>query len=336
MKETRCFEKISAGAISPAMPSCVAVVVNAGGSQEVMEYLQQMYYAQEFKVYLTETSLEKLPQVLARCHEAGIPAIVNCGKALPPAAALLPTDTPYTASVVSPGSYGEMTDGTPDIISYVINDNWAAHAACIGYQGYYFSPDKSRKLRERYFEQMRLGELREGISTVEPVVRESRYTFLDFNAVRHSDYPAPWNTYPNGMYAEEICTLARYIGFGVALKGVFLHSTPSSQESLPICNRLVAETIWHLCQALASNIIETPAADGDDEHFIRKIISLEGNNEQMVFINSSTTDRWWFEISVPEYKKTILVPCSINDYKSACCGDIPLRWLFFYQKYSIL
>lgn len=336
MKRGDSFEKISAGAVSSAMPKCTAILINAGGSGQVLEMLNQMHTAPSCKVYVADTSLEHLSGLLERCREAGIPAIVNCGPSLPAHPLLLPSQKPYTAAVVSADSYGELADNSPDIISRIINDSYAMHAACIGFQGYYFSPDKTAGVRSRYFEQMRLGELRSNIALVEPVVRETEYTFIDFASVRYSDYPLEGHSNPNGMYAEEICQLARYIGFGTDVKGIFLYSTPADGNNAPVCNRLVAETIWHLCQGISSNIIENPAENEEDEHFIRKIITIEGNGEEIVFINSLNTDRWWMEISVPEYKKPLLVPCAATDYKSACNGEIPLRWLFFYQKYSIM
>lgn len=335
MKGNGCFQEISAGAISDSMPGCIAVIASAGGNS-IVPLLKQTYSTRNYTVFCVDVSYAKLPQLLERCGKIGIPVIVTCAAGLPPFDAILPKGEPYSAAVVSPGSYGGHSKEGADIISYILNDPCATSASCIGFQSYYFSPDKSSLLRERYFEQMRLGTLRDDITLVEPLFRDTAYTFVDFNATRHSDYPCASNTYPNGMYAEEMCQMARYIGFGLGIKAVFLHSIPSEGEGDLLCNRLVSEFIWHLCEAISSNIAENPALDPDDEHFIRKIISLGENGEEIVFINSSTTDRWWMEILSPHHKTPICVPCSINDYKAACCGEVPLRWLFFYQKLTIL
>lgn len=335
MKGSECFQEISAGAISGSMPECIAIVANIGENGAV-PYLKQTYSSNSYTVFVVDTSLEKLPQVLERCRNIGVPAIVNCAGELPYPKNLLPGEEPYSAAVISPGSYGDHSKEGEDIISYIINDPCATSASCIGFQGYYFSPQKASLLRSRYFEQMRLGAIRENITLVEPLLRDTAYTFVDFNAVRHSDYPCTSNVYPNGLYAEEVCQIARYIGFSLGLKAVFLYGLPGQGEKDAICNRLVSEFIWHLCEALSSNIAEHPALNPDDEHFIRKIISLGDNGEEINFINSTATDRWWMEILSPEHKSPIYVPCSINDYNTACCGEVPLRWLFFYQKLTIL
>lgn len=329
-----CFEQISAGAISASMPECIAIIVNIGNQGHIISNLWSMYSAQKYKVYVVNTSISKLPQVLDRCNELRIPAIVNCGATLPPVQTLIPKERTYTATLISAGSYENNTSGGEEILTHLINSPYTTNAAFIGYQGYYFSPDKLTAIRERYFEDMRLGALRENITLVEPLLRDTQYAFLDLDSVRHSDYPL--NSNPNGLYAEEICQIARYIGFGQNTKAIFLYGEPAEEGNIPTCNKLVSEIIWHICEAINSNIIENPAENEENEQFIRKIISLGEDSDEIIFVNSSTTDRWWMEILSPTSKKPILVPCSVNDYRTACCGELPLRWLFFYQKLTIL
>lgn len=323
------FENISAGAISSAMPECLAVIVNIGGCKGIMDSLYRTFPTRGYKVYVVDSSMEKLPQILHRCGEIGIPAIVNCGTCDEASIiASLPQGKPYTATIAAPGSGNPFTE-------HVLNDKYAAGAAFIGFQGYYFSPDSIEKIRSRYFEELRLGAMRENIALVEPLLRNSNYTFIDMKSVRHADYPLPSNPYPNGMYAEEICQLARYAGFGLETKAVFLYSLPEEDDA-QVCSRLVAETIWHLCEGFAANISEDPNNLEEDGHFVRKIVGMGDNGEEIVFINSYTTDRWWMEISSAQGSGTHLVPCSSSDYRTACCGEIPMRWLFFYQKFALL
>ena len=117
MKGSECFQEISAGAISASMPQCIAILVNVGGSKGVLPVLQQTYSTRNYTVFAVDTSLEKLPQVLERCREIGVPAIVNCGANLPQGNTILPTGEPYSASVISAGSYGELSAEGADIIS---------------------------------------------------------------------------------------------------------------------------------------------------------------------------------------------------------------------------
>lgn len=323
------FENISAGALSSAMPECMAVMVNLGDCKGIMDSLHLTFPTRGYKVYVVDSSMEKLPQILLRCGEIGVPAIVNCNSSDEASIiASLPQEEPYSATIAAPRS-------SNPFLEHILNDKYATEASFIGFQGYYSSPDSLEKLRSRYFEELRLGVMRENIALVEPLLRNSGYTFIDMKSVRHADYPLLSNSNPNGLYAEEMCQLARYAGFGLETKAIFLHSLPKEGDP-QVCAKLVAETIWHLCEGLASNISEDPNNLEEDGHFVRKIVGMGNNGEEIVFVNSYTTDRWWMEISSPQGKGTHLVPCSSSDYRTACCGEIPIRWLFFYQKFALL
>ena len=139
---------------------------------------------------------------------------------------------------------------------------------------------------------------------------------------------------PNGMYAEEICTAARYIGLSKEIRNIFIFGQNHFEKQLTVCNKLVSEVIWHICEGIASNIAEDPDNQQSDEYFQRKMVSMGENGETITFLTSYTTKRWWMEVPSKEGKNT-LVPCSINDYQCACTGEIPLRWLFFYQKQAL-
>lgn len=320
------FEEISAGAISPQMPSCGAVIVNVGDKKGITNCLKELYTSTNAKVYIADIALSKLKQALDRCAEAGVPAIVNCGEELPPMQAWHPRCA-YSAVLVSPGSC--------DTVTEMLADNLLQSFANIGYQGYRYNPDILRELQNRYFEDMRLGALRSNITLCEPLIRDAQYAFIDMRSVRYSDYPCSDLANPNGLYAEEMCTIARYAGLAKNLKAVFLFGETATEKQLTICNKLVAETIWHLCEGISSNLNENPADEDIDEHFSRKIVSMGENGENISFITSCTTQRWWMEIPAKE-GKNIFVPCSYIDYQTACKGEVPLRWLFFYQKYALL
>jgi len=53
-----------------------------------------------------------------------------------------------------------------------------------------------------------------------------------------------------------------------------------------------------------------------------------------VFYKSEKTERWWAE--VPSFNsdidKQILIACTNDDYILASNGDVPERWLRFFQK----
>lgn len=335
MKGADYFEKISAGAISPGMPECKAILVNLGNQEYITQALGELYSAGSYKVYQVNTTLAKLPKVLERCKEAGRTALVNCGENLPCLEGILPTEA-YHAALISAGSY---EDKTENILKQLLTDPHLVNFSHIGFQGYRYNPHTMQRLKARYFEEMRLGAIRDNIALCEPLVRDARYVFLDMKSIRYSDYPYGIQANPNGLYAEEACQIARYIGLGQNISAIFIFGSVGStgkEKPLPVCSKLVAEIIWHICEAIASNLIEDPASRFSQEYYLKKIVNLGDNGQSITFINSTNTHRWWMEIPCGQSKNLKFIPCSESDYQTACTGEVPLRWLFFYTKYALL
>lgn len=332
MKGADYFEQISAGAISPGMPQSKAIIINLGNQELVTTALHELYSAGSYKIYVVNTTLAKLPKVLERCREAGCPALVNCGEHLPSLEGILPREA-YHAALISPGSYIEAPD---DILSRLLADQHLVNFSHIGFQGYRYDPEMMARLKVRYFEEMRLGALRDNISLCEPLIRDARYLFLDMKSIRYSDYPCGIQANPNGLYAEEACQIARYIGLGQKISAVFLFGGAKADKQLPVCSKLIAEVIWHICEAIANNLPEDPSGNFSQEYYLKNIVSLGDNGQSITFIHSTNTDRWWMEIPCGQSKNIKHIPCSEIDYRTACTGEVPLRWLFFYTKYALL
>lgn len=331
MKGEDYFEKISAGAIYPQMPDCKAILINIGAQEHIIKALWELYSWNSYKIFVVNTTLSKLPKVLEKCREAGKPALVNCGEKLPGMQGILP-ERSYNATLVSAGSYDREDN---NILSRLLADKYLTRFSHIGFQGYRYDPETMHRLKERYFEDMRLGALRDSISLCEPLIRDSEYVFLDMRSIRYSDYPYSAGANPNGLYAEEACQIARYAGLGQKLSAVFLFGELKAEKQLTVCNKLIAEIIWHICEAIAVNIIEDPNGEVP-EQYLRKIVSMGDNGQEITFITSTDTERWWMEIPAGQRKKRELIPCSALDYQTACRGEVPLRWLFFYTKYALL
>ena len=326
MKGETYFEEISAGAISPHMPACKAVIIDLGEAAPVTAQLKELYSAQSYRVYVVQSTISKLQAILERCRGLHVPVIVNCGKEIIDVPNWHP-NARYNAAAIIPGS----SNSNDNLLAHFAEDPLLESFSAIGFQSYRFNPKLLNQLQQRYFEDMRLGVMRDDITLCEPMLRECNFAFIDMRCVRYSDYPFSNNANPNGMYAEELCTAARYIGMSASIDSVFIYG---EENGLTVCNKLIAETIWHICEGIACNILEHPNHKENDESFQKKIVSLGDNGQNISFTTSCNTGRWWMEIPEKDGGNR-LVPCSLNDYKMACSGEIPLKWLFFYQKYSL-
>lgn len=209
----------------------------------------------------------------------------------------------------------------------------------IGLQKYLFLPDMDIALSSCGFETLNLGALRDDMTACEPLLRNVKYVFLDMNCIKHADYPWGGNTNPNGFYSNEICQIARYIGFSCDLKAVFLYGIPE-KRCPAVCANMAAQTAWHIADAVANNIKEDPASEKKkgrlSSQFEHRIVDFMSHGDTLTFINSTVTGRWWMEVPVVKKNTTELVPCTSTDYQTAMNSQVPIRWLFYYNKLNAL
>ncbi len=320
------IEIIPAAAIGEAISSAPALIVDTTGNEEIARTLGRMFSQSGKKIYYTRPGINRLSQTLEAALEYGIRCIVLSGERLPSIESIASSGG-LSASLVSPDNTSE---GSSSIINRVLKENRPVDFSHIAYQIYKCNPALLRDLKEHEAEELRLGDLRRDISLTEPLLRNKEYIFIDMCSVRSSDYPDNPANSPNGLYAEEICQIARYAGLGLKLKRVYLWGVPSKSKHHSHSTQLTAEVLWHISEALAACKYEDPGNSSGEELFLRKIVSMGDDGQDIVFINSSYSGRWWMEI--PEIKTSAnqYVPCSYSDYLTACSGEVPIRWLFFF------
>lgn len=209
----------------------------------------------------------------------------------------------------------------------------------IGLQKYLFFPQMETALNSCGFETVNLGALRDNMAICEPLLRNVRYVFLDMKSVKHADYPWDKNDNPNGFFSNEICQIARYIGFSCSLKAVFIYGVPDN-KCPKVCSNLVAQTAWHIADAVANNIKEDPQAERLKgklpSQFEHKIVDFCSHGDTLTFIMSAATGRWWMEVPVIKKNTTELMACTSADYQTACDGQVPMRWLYYYNRLNSL
>lgn len=193
----------------------------------------------------------------------------------------------------------------------------------IGFQTYYNSQEEIDLIDKLFFEAYRLGDISNNIAIAEPVFRDADIVSIDLTSIQSSDSGNLTSFRPNGFNGKEICALSRYSGISdkVSLLGIFNHNN-SKEESV-----LIAQIIWYFIEGFHYRSNEYPF--GSKENYIKYIIPLE--EEELLFYKSNKTDRWWIEIPFisngnNKLKKSTLLPCSYDEYLTACNQEIPERW----------
>jgi arginase family enzyme len=245
-------------------------------------------------------------------------------------------DLEQMVNLVAIDSKFDLNSNTVDLnetsyLSKIITDepNNLFNYSNIGYQTYFNSQEEIDLIEKLYFDAYRLGEVTNKISIAEPVLRDADFVSLDLLSVKSSDSGNFSVFAPNGFDGKEVCTLARYAGISdkTTLFGVFNHNN-SNQEAI-----LIAQIVWYFIEGYNFRSNEYPF--GSKENYVRYIIPFD--EEELVFYKSNKSDRWWLEIPLlsnldNKTKKHALLPCSYDEYLSACNQEFPERWLKFQRK----
>jgi len=205
----------------------------------------------------------------------------------------------------------------------------------IGYQSYFVNQDALVLMKNLFFDINRLGNARANLEETEPMVRNADIVSIDVSAIRASDLPGSFYAGPNGFSGEEVCQICRYAGMSDKLSSIGFYELNPAFDPRGLSASLVAQMIWYFMDGFVNRKHEFP--DKDQKNFIRFRVYLEGENEELIFLKSKKTDRWWIEIPLTnqmnkKYIRHHLAPCSHADYQTALNQEIPDRWWMLQQK----
>jgi len=202
----------------------------------------------------------------------------------------------------------------------------------LGHQTYFVDQGDIDFLKDNFFQTLRVGDIRQDISGVEPILRDTGFLSLDISSVRQSDAPGSSNPSPNGFTGEDVCQISRYGGISPAMKCFGLFNLLPEADLSNQTAQLMAQALWYFMDGVLQRKDEHPLSAPDA--FKKFIVSLSETDHDIIFYKSLETDRWWFEVPVIHQTKTrhVLIACSMDDYQKACNQEIPDRWLNAFQK----
>jgi hypothetical protein len=214
-------------------------------------------------------------------------------------------------------------------LNAIVNNPKSAltHYINIGYQTYLNDQQVINRFLKRKSELMRIGDVRQAIHLTEPLLRDSDAVIFDISAVRQSDAPGTIAPSPNGFYGEEICLLARYAGISDNLKLFGLFEVNPDLDIRNQTSALAAQIIWFFLEGFAQKQYEIPALEQNNSgRFTKYHVRITDLDDDLIFIKSNLTDRWWMELS--DFNgKTIHIACSHDDYLNANQNELPDRWV---------
>ena len=176
-------------------------------------------------------------------------------------------------------------------------------------------------------EYIRLGQLRNDINLVEPLLRDSDVFSIDMGVVNYGYAPATFQKNPNGLRGEEICRLSRLAALSGRLKVFGLFGISPGDDINDQTVKLASEIIWYFIDGFGNRI--------ENSDRVTYKVEISGLEQPMIFLQEPETDRWWFEINSLTGEK-VLIACSEKDYLKAKNNEIPGRWIKFMQKMDSL
>jgi len=197
----------------------------------------------------------------------------------------------------------------------------------VGYQSYLNDPQVINRFRKLNFDLVRIGEVRDDIHEIEPAFRDSDLITFDISSVRQADAPGTFAPSPNGFYGEEICLLARYAGLSDSLQAAGFFEVNPLLDSRRQTTSMAAQMIWFFLEGFTQKQNESSILDKEKSgRFVNYHVSIEDSNEDLVFIKSNITNRWWIEYTSKKGTKHFIA-CSYNDYLLAGENEIPRRYM---------
>ena len=201
------------------------------------------------------------------------------------------------------------------------------HFINIGYQTYLNDPQVVNRFLKRRSELVRIGDVRKAIYLTEPLFRDSDVAVFDISSVRQSDAPGTMSPSPNGFYGEEICLLARYAGISDKLKIFGLFEVNPEVDARFQTSGLAAQILWFFLEGFSQKQYETPVlSTSNSGRFVRYHVHVTDLNDDLIFVKSNLTDRWWMEFPAGS-DRNIYIACSHEDYMKANRNEVPERWM---------
>jgi len=197
----------------------------------------------------------------------------------------------------------------------------------IGYQTYLNDQQVINRFLKRGAELVRIGDVRQAIHLTEPLFRDSDVAVFDISAVRQSESPGTFSPSPNGFYGEEICLLSRYAGISDNLKIFGLFDVNPEYDIRSQTAGLAAQILWFFLEGFSQKQYEAPVLNtGNSGRFIKYHVRVTDLEDDMIFVKSNLTDRWWIELSAGD-DRNIYIACSHEDYLRANRNEVPERWV---------
>lgn len=195
--------------------------------------------------------------------------------------------------------------------------NYIRHYNHIGFQSFYVHPNMLETMDKLRFDCYRVGNVKESMDEMEPVIRNCHLLSFDISAIAHAYAPAN-PVSPNGFNGEESCMLLRYAGLSHNTTSIGIYGFDPSKDKDSLTAKQISHMIWYLLDGRSRGRREAKLEEKESFNEYHMAFA----EVETVFLQSKKTGRWWMQL--PDNK---FIACSYKDYLLASSNEIPERWL---------
>lgn len=204
----------------------------------------------------------------------------------------------------------------------------------LAYQSYLTNQKSIELLEQLSFESVRLGVVKENIKDIEPIVRDADMLSFDLSALQAHYAPGAGNSKVYGLTGEEACQLCWYAGQNEKMSSVGFYNYQAAKDSDDRKTAFVLGTmIWYFIEGYYHRKGDKNFKSND---YLMYEVHLGGDPETIRFYKSKLSERWWMEVPNPEaeglFNRNRMIACNYSDYDLALKGELPDRWMNFYNK----
>ncbi|HZF65662.1 MAG TPA: formimidoylglutamase [Chitinophagaceae bacterium] len=195
--------------------------------------------------------------------------------------------------------------------------NFTRHYNHIAFQSYLVHPRMLETMDKLRFDCFRVGNVKEHIDEMEPVLRNCHLLSFDIAAIANAFAPSNALS-PNGLNGEEACTLMQYAGMSPQMRTVGIYGYRPEHDREALTAKQISHMIWYLMDGRSRGNREAVMDERDSFNEYHTAFA----EVDTVFLQSKKTGRWWMQLPDKQF-----IACSYKDYLLASSNEIPERWL---------
>lgn len=214
----------------------------------------------------------------------------------------------------------------PDDLCWKLKQkNKLFHASFLGVQNFMNSHASIQMVSSLFSEIIRLGDLKARLPEIEPVLRQADLFEFNLSSIKYSNFKSAAQQLPSGLTNQEACAVCRYAGVSNSI-GLFLLNGFNLDNAHSTDVMQIAQMIWYTLDGIDNRFNDHPQLNHRN-FTVYKCHAHSG--EDMLFLYSELTGRWWMQVpTVGTKKKTAVkfIGCKESDYEIAKQGEVPELW----------